>query len=249
MGDEEHIANLQEELSQYYHKSSFSISTATVRRAALVFLIFVAMTCVLNISPTGVTSHIRTAFTHLSAELVDPTPADSSNKTVAQVNPDCFVDDNGVSFCPGRLPGNIENVHLKPGCLMISVNDLTTLADNKDYSDSKILTVCASMAAGVVMLDHEMLKKYGMIGEDKSYISSVLFSDDSQLKLFSGGNFDGAVIGSNGTPYTDPYTKVLGLAKQKYVDSGEQVNDNVYSFLFATSSVEMNSCLEAMEFN
>lgn len=249
MGDDEEIADLQEELSQYYHKSSFSISNATVRRAALMFLIFVAMTCVLEISPSGVSSHIRTAFTHLSSELVDPTPGDSSNKTVAQVNPDCFVDDNGVSFCPGRLPGNIENVHLKPGCLMLSVNDLTTLSENKDYSDSKILTVCSSMAAGVVMLDHDMLKKYGMIGEDKSYISSVLFSDDAQLKLFSGRNFDGAVIGSNGTPYTDPYTKVLGLAKQRYVDSGEQVNDNVYSFLFATSSVEMNSCLEAMEFN
>ena len=249
MGDERDVAELQEELSQYYHKSSLSFSNATVRRAALIFLIFVCMTCVLSISPSGVSSHIRTAFTHLSSELVDPTPGDSSNRTVAQVNPDCFVDDNGVSFCPGRLPGNIENVHLKPGCLMMSVNDLTTLSENKDYSDSKTLTICSSMAAGVVMLDYDMLKKYGMIDEEKSRISSILFSDDAQLKLFSGRNFDGAVIGSNGTPYTDPYTKVLGLAKQRYVDSGEQVNDNVYSFLFATSSVEMNNCLKAMEFN
>ena len=249
MGNEEDIVELQEELSQYYNTSSFNISSGSIRRAALMFLMFVALTCVLNVSPNRVSSHIRTAFTHLSTDLVDPTPEDSANKTVAQVNPDCFVDENGVSFCPGRLPGNIENVHLKPGCLMMSVNDLTTLSENKDYSDSKILTICSSMAAGVVMVDNGLLKKYGMVGEDKSYVSSVLFSDDSQLKLFSGKNFDGAVIGSNGTPYTDPYTKVLGLSKQKYVDSGEQVNDNVYSFLFATSSIEMNSCLEAMEFN
>ena len=176
------------------------------------------------------------------------------NDVVAQANKanadkPCDIGEGGVSFCPGTLPGNVEAVHLKPGCLMISTNDLTTMERNPHYSNSPILTVCASMSTGVVMVDSETLKKYDMLSSDgkKSLISSLLFSDDTQIKLFSGSNFDGQVIGSLGTPYNDPYTKVLGLTGQRYANEPhELVNDNVKSFLFATSSVEMNSCTEAL---
>jgi len=161
----------------------------------------------------------------------------------------CDVHPSGVSFCPGFLPGTYQNVHLKPGCVMLSVNDLTTMGKNPSYSNSPILTVCASMSSGVVMVDNALLQKYNLASASHSHISSILFSDDTQIKLFSGKNFDGSVIGSNGTPYKDPYTKILGLTQQKYTSEPfEPVNDNVYSFLFATSSVEMNSCLHAMEF-
>ena len=167
----------------------------------------------------------------------------------ASSSPPCDISAGGVSFCPGELPGNIANVHLKPGCVMMSVNDLTTLPKNPDYKASPILTMCASMASGVVMVDHDMLQKYNMVDGDKSYISSILFADDIQMKMFSGNNFDGAVMGSNGTPFKDPYTKVIGLTSQKFTSTPNAgVNDNVHSFLFATSSVEMNSCLKSMEF-
>lgn len=176
------------------------------------------------------------------------------NEVVAQANKanaekPCDIGEGGVSFCPGTLPGNVESVHLKPGCLMMSTNDLTTMERNPHYSNSPILTVCASMSTGVVMVDSETLKRYDMLSSDgkKSLISSLLFSDDTQIKLFSGSNFDGQVIGSLGTPYNDPYTKVLGLTGQRYANEPhELVNDNVKSFLFATSSVDMNSCTEAL---
>merc|ERR1719502_428989 len=172
------------------------------------------------------------------------TSESEENEVVAQANKanadkPCDIGEGGVSFCPGTLPGNVEAVHLKPGCLLVSTNDLTTMERNPHYSNSPILTVCASMSTGVVMVDVETLKKY--------LISSLLFSDDTQIKLFSGSNFDGQVIGSLGTPYNDPYTKVLGLTGQRYANEPhELVNDNVKSFLFATSSVEMNSCTEAL---
>lgn len=172
-----------------------------------------------------------------------------TNLQVAVEQPPCDVDKGGVSFCPGVLPGNIENVKLKPGCVLMSVNDLTTLHKNPTYKASPILTICASMSSGVVMVDHSLLQKYKMVTSEYSMISTILFADDSQIKLFSGKNFDGSVIGSNGTPYKDPYTKVLGLSGAKYTSEPfASVNDNVFSFLYATSSVDLNSCLNAMEF-
>jgi len=177
-----------------------------------------------------------------------PTSSTSNLRVASLQAAPCDVDKAGVSFCPGLLPGNIANVHLKPGCVMMSVNDLSELEHIPSYSSSPILTICASMSAGVVTVDHDILQKYKMATDKKSMVSSILFSDDSQIKLFEGKKFDGAVIGSNGTPYKDPYTKVLGLGNLKYPHTEAHVNDNVFSFLYATSSIEMNSCLSAMEF-
>ncbi len=199
--------------------------------------------------------HLR--FTALGASPAEAAASNNSNSTspaaeqanAANADQPCDIGVGGVSFCPGTLPGNIEAVHLKPGCLMMSTNDLTTMERNPHYNNSPILTVCASMSTGVVMVDTDTLGQYGMLSTDhsKSLISSLLFSDDTQIKLFSGTNFDGQVIGSLGTPYNDPYTKVLGLTAQRYSNAPhELVNDNVFSFLFATSSVEMNSCSEAL---
>jgi len=188
------------------------------------------------------TTNSTTNSTNIENENVD-------QATKANADKPCDIGEGGVSFCPGTLPGNVEAVHLKPGCLMLSTNDLTTMERNPHYSNSPILTVCASMSTGVVMVDAETLMKYDMLSSDgkKSLVSSLLFSDDTQIKLFSGSNFDGQVIGSLGTPYNDPYTKVLGLTGQRYANEPhELVNDNVKSFLFATSSVEMNSCTEAL---
>ena len=227
---------IDDDLTTY---TTTSTSVVMSRVVTVIILVFAAITCTAGFSEIkrgSIPLHLRfTAFV--------------GDSTTAAAKP-CDIEDSGVSYCPGKLPGNIENVHLQPGCIMMSVNDLTTLPENPDYDDSDILTICASMGSGVVMVDYEKLKKYNMIGDDKSYISSILFSDDSQMKLFSGKNFDGAVMGSNGTPYTDPYTKVLGLSKVKYSSEPyELVNDNVYSFLFATSAVEGTSCLEAMKFD
>ena len=204
----------------------------------------------LNANNTIVGEDIQDADT----ESMSSSNSTAENEVIAQANKanadkPCDIGEGGVSFCPGTLPGNVEAVHLKPGCLLVSTNDLTTMERNPHYSNSPTLTVCASMSTGVVMVDVETLKKYGMLSSDgkKSLISSLLFSDDTQIKLFSGSNFDGQVIGSLGTPYNDPYTKVLGLTGQRYAnDPHELVNDNVKSFLFATSSVEMNSCTEAL---
>jgi hypothetical protein len=166
---------------------------------------------------------------------------------LADKSADCDIEKGGVSYCPGKLPGGVQNFHLKPGCVMMSVNDLKTQDKNPSYKYSKILTICASMESGVVMVDNEKLIKYGMATDKQSYISSVLFSDDTQIKLFSGKTFDGSVTGSNGTPYKDPYTKILGLSGQRYTSEPfATVNDNVNSVVFATSSLELNSCLDAL---
>ena len=74
----------------------------------------------------------------------------------------------------------------------------------------------------------------------KSLISSLLFSDDTQIKLFSGSNFDGQVIGSLGTPYNDPYTKVLGLTGQRYANEPHELIPHV----FQSTTVGLNApCL------
>jgi hypothetical protein len=177
--------------------------------------------------------------------------AASSAATTGTTDKPCDVTASGVSFCPSTLPDNIENVHLKPGCIMMSTNDLASMKLNgamaSKYANSPILTVCASMASGVVMVGNNILAKYGMVSGSKSAVSSILYSDDIQMKIFSGKNFDGGVIGAYGTPYNDPYTRLIGFSGLKYNDGGH-VNDNVNSFLFATSSIEMSSCLNAMEF-
>jgi hypothetical protein len=88
------------------------------------------------------------------------------------------------------------------------------------------------------------------VTDKESYISTALYSDDSQLKFFQGKNFDGSVMGEVGTSYNDAYTRIMGFAAYRYPDEESKiVNDNINSFLYATSSVELNSCSDAMYFD
>ena len=211
-----------------------------------------AISLVILLGLTAVVAYMASPFQFSSIRShVTTFQAASSAATTGTTDKPCDVTASGVSYCPSTLPENVEYVHLKPGCVMMSTNDLSSMKLNNalasKYADSPILTVCASMASGVVMVGNDILAKYGMVSGDNSKISSILYADDIQMKIFSGKNFDGGVVGAYGTPYNDPYTKVIGFSGRKYND-GAHVNDNVNSFLFATSSIEMSSCLNAMEF-
>jgi len=212
---------------------------------------FIVLSLAILLGFTAVVAYVAYPFGfNVAPQRVASFQAASTTSTGSTDQP-CDVTASGVSFCPGVLPDDVENVHLKSGCVMMSSNDLSSMKVNNalasDYAHSPILTVCGSMASGVVMVGNDILTKYGMISNGKSLVSSILYADDIQMKIFSGQNFDGGVVGAYGTPYNDPYTRLVGFSGQKYNDGGH-VNDNVNSFLFATSSVEMNSCLNAMEF-
>merc|ERR1711871_1111832 len=45
----------------------------------------------------------------------------------------CESDSGTSTFCPGKLPATVAKVHLEPGCILLSVNDLTTINENPKY--------------------------------------------------------------------------------------------------------------------
>jgi hypothetical protein len=154
------------------------------------------------------------------------------------------ANDNGTStYCPGLLPSTVAKIHLLPGCVLLSVNDLATVKVNPKYEESSILVICASQDSGVVKVDQKILTEFDMIFQDTSLISSVIFGPDTQLKVFSGGNFDGDQV----TLVKSKKSSVYSLSGKTFPKLKKNVNDRIKSFEFLSTSKELNKCESAMQ--
>merc|ERR1711916_104984 len=103
----------------------------------------------------------------------------------------CKSDSGTSTFCPGKLPATVAKVHLEPGCILLSVNDLTTINENPKYDESAILVICSSKEGGVVKVDEKVLTDFDMIFMGDSMISSIIFGTDTKLKVYETGDFTG----------------------------------------------------------
>merc|ERR1711998_303852 len=103
----------------------------------------------------------------------------------------CESDSGTSTFCPGKLPATVARVHLEPGCILLSVNDLTTINENPKYDESAILVICSSKEGGVVKVDEKVLTDFDMIFMGDSMISSIIFGPDTNIKIYETGDFTG----------------------------------------------------------
>lgn len=156
----------------------------------------------------------------------------------------CANTHGNTTFCPGLLPASVARVHLRPGCVLFSVNDLTQITNVHKYQESAILVVCSSSASGVVKIDGSTLEDFDMIFQDQSMISSIIFGPHTQLHGFSGNNFTGMDTVLKPPPSSTMLS--LDTAYFEGVRPRVSTNDNIKSFEYISSSELLNSCEDAM---
>lgn len=157
----------------------------------------------------------------------------------------CANDYGNTTYCPGLLPASVARVHLRPGCVLLSVNDLTQVTEVHKYQESAILVVCSSSAAGVVKIDGSKLEDFDLVFQGQSLISSIIFGDDTQLNGFSDANFTGMNVDLK----PPEAGTVLGLDTTYFKGTSPRVsaNDRLKSMEFMSGSETLNSCEDAME--
>merc|ERR1711998_233902 len=153
----------------------------------------------------------------------------------------CESDSGTSTFCPGKLPATVARVHLEPGCILLSVNDLTTINENPKYDESAILVICSSKEGGVVKVDEKVLTDFDMIFMGDSMISSIIFGPDTNIKAYESGDFTGAPI------EVTPHGTSASLRTIKLEDKDRTANDLIKSFEFTSESDDLNSCEDAMQ--
>merc|ERR1711998_655393 len=156
----------------------------------------------------------------------------------------CESDSGTSTFCPGKLPATVARVHLEPGCILLSVNDLTTINENPKYDESAILVICSSKEGGVVKVDEKVLTDFDMIFMGDSMISSVIFGPDTNIKAYESGDFTSTSL--EVTPQGD--SRSASLRKLKFGEEKDRTaNDLIKSFEFTSESEDLNSCEDAMQ--
>merc|ERR1711998_416353 len=156
----------------------------------------------------------------------------------------CESDSGTSTFCPGKLPATVAKVHLEPGCILLSVNDLTTINENPKYDESAILVICSSKDGGVVKVDEKVLTDFDMIFMGDSMISSIIFGPDTNIKIYETGDFTGKSL--EVTP--EGNSKSASLRSIKFEKGKDRTaNDLIKSFEFTSESEDLNNCEDAMQ--
>merc|ERR1711998_603263 len=156
----------------------------------------------------------------------------------------CESDSGTSTFCPGKLPATVARVYLEPGCILLSVNDLTTINENPKYDESAILVICSSKDGGVVKVDEKVLTDFDMIFMGDSMISSIIFGPDTNIKIYETGDFTGKSL--EVTP--EGNSKSASLRSIKFEKGKDRTaNDLIKSFEFTSESEDLNNCEDAMQ--
>jgi len=180
-----------------------------------------------------------------SPTLVSSIAAGSSDDDYTGSKPlpiSCSNETGTSTFCPGVLPASVAKIHLLPGCVLFSNNDLTFVAEVPKYEESSILVICASSESGIVSVDATTLADFDMVFENQSLISSVILGPDAAVTVYSGGNFDGNSLVIKQTSSSD-----VSLVQKVYGLGTRSANDNVLSLELASGSDVLNKCETAMQ--
>merc|ERR1711871_565706 len=138
---------------------------------------------------------------------------------------------------------------IEPGCIIIANKDITNIRFGPQNDHVVVVTVCATRGAGTIILDAPKLSSYGLIIEGQSLISTVGYSDDSQLTVFKEDNCKGQILkrflGTSAS--SNRMTQLYSLSDNNYMFDGTAISRNVWSIKMQTSTETLSDCSKTVQ--
>ena len=191
-------------------------------------------------SESGTSSEVGANFTQ-------PAPDSSSSEGITDVKIRKSSMDEEIAVCViSDLPISriYEGVVIKPGCAVLVNADVTKNQVDPKNSRAVVVTICATRRAGAIVLGASDLSSYELLLDGRSLISTVGYSDDSQLTVFKEDNCEGQVLkrllGTSAA--SNKLTQLYNLSRNRYMYDNSLIEGNIRSIKMQTSTETLSDC-------